>query len=72
MQKLVTIYLNSHTYSKGKFLSTGAEAHGLVEEHLQDYLQQGWAIKTIHGFGGSSETVVANGWVVVLLEKQGG
>ena len=69
MQKLVTIYLNSHTYSKGKFLSTGAEAHGLVEEHLQDYLQQGWTIKAIHGLGGSSESFFACGWVIVLLEK---
>ncbi len=70
MQKLVTIYLDNQVYSKAKFFAGGsAEKHGRVEEHLQDYLQQGWVIKAIHGFGGGSESFVACGWVVVLLEK---
>jgi hypothetical protein len=70
MQKLITVYLDNQVYSKGKFFSGDcADKHGLVEEHLQDYLQQGWAIKAIHGFGGNAETFAARGWVIVLLEK---
>ncbi len=69
MQKLVTVYLDTETYHKGKLFSRLADKHGLVEEHLQDYLQQGWTIKTIDGFGGSSELGSVRGWVAVLLEK---
>ena len=70
MQKLITIYLNNQAYDKGKFFGGGvADKHGFAEEHLQDYLQQGWVIKAIHGFAGGSESFHASGWVVVLLEK---
>jgi len=69
MQKLITIYLDNQAYDKGKFFARGADKHGFVEEHLQDYLQQGWTIKAIHGLGGSSESFFACGWVIVLLEK---
>lgn len=69
MQKLATIYLDNMVYSKGKLrLPCLAEKHGLVEEHLQEHLQNGWSIKAIHGFGGSAD-YCARGWVVVLLEK---
>ena len=70
MQKLVTIYLDNGVYGKGKMIvGSYADKHGLVEEHLQDYLQNGWAIKAIHGFGGNSEPLSARGWILVLLEK---
>lgn len=70
MQKLITIYLDNQAYNKGKILAGGcADKHGFVEEHLQNYLQQGRAIKAIHGLGGNSESFFASGWVVVLLEK---
>ncbi len=70
MQKLITIYLNNQAYDKGKFFAgSNANKHGFVEEHLQNYLQEGWVIKAIHGMGGGSESFFASGWVVVLLEK---
>jgi hypothetical protein len=52
MQKLVTIYLDNHIYAKGKMVLSYADKHGLVEEHLREYLETGWVIKSIDGFGG--------------------
>ncbi|MEN6334540.1 MAG: hypothetical protein ABFE01_09780 [Phycisphaerales bacterium] len=70
MQKLVSIYLDNMAYGKGKVLiGNFAEKHGLIEEHLENYLKDGWTIKAIHGFGGHDECVTVRGWVVVLLEK---
>jgi len=70
MQKLATIYLDNTAYVKGKLLMGGlADKHGLVEEHLQDHLRDGWAVKSIHGFGGNGENMTVRGWIVVLLEK---
>jgi hypothetical protein len=45
-----------------------ADKHAWVEEHLQQYLSEGWKISSVSGFGGSSELAV-RGWVVVLLER---
>ncbi len=70
MQKLVTVYLDNMTYAKGKMIvGSFADKHGLVEEHLQDYLQNGWTVKAVHGFGGNSDGLSVRGWVIVLLEK---
>jgi hypothetical protein len=70
MQKLVTIYLDSSAYSAGAWLkASNADQHGVVEEHLGDYLSDGWVIKSIHGFGGASESMNARGYVIVLLER---
>jgi len=69
-QKFVTIYLDNMAYSKGKFVvGTLAEKHGLVEEHLQTYLEDGWRIGSITGFGGSSDSIPTHGWFAVVLEK---
>jgi len=69
-QKLVTIYLDSMAYAKGKLLvGSFADKHGLVEEHLTDFLNTGWKIASIHGFGGSSESIAVRGWLTVLLER---
>jgi len=69
MQKLVTIYLDNSAYGKGKMLvGSYADKHGLVEEHLQQYIAQGWMIISIHGFG-AGEGLSVRGWVTVLLEK---
>lgn len=69
-QKLVTIYLDSMAYSKGKLLvGSFAEKHGSAEEHLQTYLDNGWRIGSISGFGGNSDGVSARGWFAVVLEK---
>lgn len=69
-QKLVTIYLENMAYTKGKLLvGSLADKHGLVEEHLQSYLDDGWRIGSITSFGGCAETLAARGWLAVVLEK---
>lgn len=70
MQKLVTIYLENTAYGKGKALvGSFADKHGLVEEHLQSYLADGWRVVLMTGFGGNAEVVAARGWLAVVLEK---
>ena len=68
-QKLVTIYLDNMAYAKGKMIGSFADKHGLVEEHLQTYLDDGWRIGSVSGFGGNSESISARGWFAVILEK---
>jgi hypothetical protein len=69
-QKLVTIYLENMAYKKDKSLvASFADKHGLVEEHLKSYLDDGWRIGSISSFGGTTEGIAARGWVVVVLEK---
>ena len=68
MQKLVTIYLDSLIYAKG-FTGTTTNKHGGVEEHLSNYLAEGWRIVTISAMGGGGEAY-SRGWVAVLLEKE--
>jgi len=69
-QKLVTIYLENSAYGKGKTLfASFADKHGFVEEHLQSYLDDGWRIGSISGFGGNAEAIAARGWFAVVLEK---
>lgn len=70
MQKLITIYLDNIAYAKGKMLvGSFAEQHGLVEEHLQSYLDDRWRIVSVTGFGGNSDSLAARGWLAVVLEK---
>jgi hypothetical protein len=70
MQKLVTIYLDNSAYAKGKMIvGSFADKHGLIEEHLQTYLNEGWRIGSICGFGGNSDSITARGWLAVVLEK---
>jgi hypothetical protein len=69
-QKLVTIYLDNMAYAKPKMIvGSFADKHGLVEEHLQTYLDDGWRIGSVSGFGGNSESISARGWFAVVLEK---
>ena len=69
MQKLVTIYLDNGAYGKGKMLvGSYADKHGLVEEHLAEYLASGWRVNSVSGFGGADGLDV-KGWLVVLIEK---
>lgn len=67
MQKLVTIYLDQEGYriqgQRGL-----AQSHGIVQEHLDKYLDMGWEVKAITGAGGGGANTGC-GWVVVLLEK---
>ena len=54
----------------GKMIVTSyADRHGVVEEHLKEELGHGWTIKAIHGFGGNSESLSVRGWLAVVLEK---
>lgn len=71
MQKLVTIYLDSHSYAGDKwFQGSQADKHGVVEEHLRNELQEGWRVISLCGFGGA-EGIHARGWLSVVLEKDG-
>jgi hypothetical protein len=69
-QKLVTIYLDNSAYAKGRMLvGSFADKHGLIEEHLQSYLDDGWRIMSVSGLGGGSEALTVRGWFAVMLEK---
>jgi hypothetical protein len=69
-QKFITIYLDNMAYGKGKMLvGSFADKHGLVEEHLESHLTDGWRIASVTGFGGSAEVVAVRGWFGVVLEK---
>ena len=71
MQKLVTIYLENSAYAKGKMIvGSFADKHGLVEEHLQNFLSDGWRILSVSGFGGNSDAITVRGWLAVVLEKK--
>ncbi len=70
MQKLVTIYLDNIAYNEGSWIQMSyAERHGSVEEHLEEYLADGWRITNVNAAGGASEGAQARAWVVVVLEK---
>ena len=68
MQKLVTVYLDNTAYGKPKVIGCYAEKHGFVEEHLQEYLTEGWHVRSLFGPAGSSNDG-RQGWVTVVLEK---
>jgi hypothetical protein len=69
-QKLVTIYLDNSAYAKGKMIvGSFADKHGLVEEHLQTYLDDGWSIGSVSGFGGNSDSITVRGRFAIVLEK---
>lgn len=70
MQKLVTIYLDNTAYARGQMIVTSyADKHGLIEEHLGHYLAEGWSIKTLTALGGNSDGLSVRGWIAVVLEK---
>ena len=54
MQKLVTIYLDNTAYGNPKVTGCYADKHAYVEEHLQEYLTEGWQVRSLYGLGGSS------------------
>ena len=55
MQKLVTVYLDNLSYVQGKWRKAAhGDHHGLVEEHLEEYISQGWKITDEYIDGGYS------------------
>jgi hypothetical protein len=40
-----------------------------VEEHLGQYLSDGWRITTVNTFGGHGPGLHVRGWIVAVLEK---
>jgi hypothetical protein len=70
MQKLVTIYLDNNAYGRGQMIVTSyADKHGLIEEHLAHYLADGWLIKSVAACGGNSDSLSLRAWLAVVLEK---
>jgi hypothetical protein len=68
-QKLVTIYMDNSAYPRKSLVGTCPDRHATVEEHLAPQLADGWRVISIHGFGGTSQSLVAQGWLAVLLER---
>lgn len=69
MQKLITIYLDNTAYPT-KFGKAYGDKHGFIEEHIKDYLLNGWNVKSITAFGGNNDSWNVRGWLIVLLEKE--
>ena len=69
VQKLVTIYLDNAAYGSPKVTGCYAGKHAHIEEHLQEYLTQGWQVRSLYGLGGSSG-LCCQGWFAVVLEKE--
>lgn len=59
-QKLVTLFLS-------RVLEEADAVE--IEEHLQEYLDEGWYIKEVHPLSGGGRSDVLGAWVVVLLER---
>ena len=69
-QKLVTVYLDNSAYAKGKALvGSYGDKHGLIEEHLVEYLSSGWRISKLEATGGGSDSLAVRGWIIALLER---
>jgi hypothetical protein len=78
MQKLVTVYLHDrqewdvssqgYAYTEECCKSGHCDKKNLTREHLSQYLEDGWVVKSIDVLGGASSGN-AIGWLVILLEK---
>lgn len=64
MQKFVTIFLSE---------KRPKNTHALIQEHLSQYLNDGWTIAQITGVGGVAGDnrggFLAAGWIAVVLQK---
>jgi hypothetical protein len=66
MHKLVTIALYGH-YLRGPVYPL---SHGSVEEHLSQFLEQGWRVVSVTSVGVAVGDICAfGGWLAVLLER---
>lgn len=69
MQKLVTIYLRDSDVHIGRRIR---EPDLTQQEHLEEYLTNGWSVVSITSMGGSAALpnyLCTSGWFAVLLEK---
>jgi hypothetical protein len=67
MHKLVTIYLKDWDDETEEGLE-----HAAVEEHLEEYLADGWTVRQLTPVPGhDAESGVNVVWLVVLLVKEG-
>lgn len=60
IQKFVTIFLAE---------DVRRDKHGKVEEHLDEYLKEGWRITDVRIGTGACDYYGGRGWVGVILEK---
>ena len=66
MEKLVSVYLDVTGYDrKSGIRLSNADLHNRVQEHLNEYLSQGWTVKKLSCLPGSD----SGGWVIAVLEK---
>jgi len=67
MQKLVSVYLDTLGFERKKsgILFSTEEFHGRVEEHLGEYLENGWKVIHLSSMAGHA----TGAWVIVTLEK---
>jgi hypothetical protein len=59
MQKLLTLHLFAWQMQ-----------HGTVEEHLTEYLTDGWSITSVTAAGGASDMTGTRVFVAVVLEHR--
>ena len=62
MQKLVTLAFTA-------FHGGEKTAHGEVQEHLAEYLTDGWRVVSMMSVGSTGDVAATAGWLAVLLEK---
>ena len=64
MQNLVTL-------SFAVFHGWGGEktTHGEVQEHLAEYLSDGWRVASMMSVGSTGDVAVTAGWPAVVMEK---
>lgn len=67
-QKLVSFFLHDgHDSKKGGYGEASASPMFGVQEHLNDYLQDGWKVTNVSVLGGPGGRL--SGWVIAVLDK---
>jgi hypothetical protein len=67
-QKLVSFFLHDKVGKNETYGDPEVNVHFGVQEHLAEYLEQGWSVKELTVLGGAGGCL--SGWVVVLLDKR--
>lgn len=67
-QKIVTVFLHdTFDAQRGDYGEPKASPLFGVTEHLNDYLKDGWEVKSLATLGGAGGRL--SGWIVALLQK---